>query len=113
MEWIKCSDKMPDAGVPVLAYVPNFCGGDRSRRVRAQYAPPKTLEQSPDADGGEYDEATDTYYCEEGWYETNEYEDIHWAVSDAVTHWMPLPEAPNAELTRRGYNPDGKTPEGN
>lgn len=66
MEWIKCSDKMPDAGMQVIAYVPNFYGGGRSRRIRAQYAPPKTLEQQPEADSGEYDEATDTYYCEEG-----------------------------------------------
>jgi len=96
MQWIKCSDKMPEAGVPVIAYVPNYGRGENSRRIRAQYAPPKTLAQHADCDGGEYDEATDTYYCKDGWYETNEYEEVHWGVSDTVTHWMPLPEAPNA-----------------
>jgi hypothetical protein len=31
-----------------------------------------------------------------GWYETNEYEETHWAVSDPVTHWMKLPDPPAA-----------------
>ena len=93
-EWIKCTDRMPEASVSVMAFVPSFCGGGKSRRIRAQYAPPKTLEQNYYAEGGEYDEATDTYYCKEGWYETNEYEDIHWGVTDEVTHWMPLPNPP-------------------
>ena len=95
MTWIACDKEMPPAGVPVLAYVPSYFGGGHDRRIRAQYAPPKTLEQSPDAEGGEYDEESDTFYCTEGWYETNEYEEIHWAVTDPVTHWMHLPSPPN------------------
>lgn len=93
-KWIRCEDEMPKSGVPIIAFIPAFGGGTKSRRIRAQYAADKTLEQSVDADGGVYDEATDTYYCEEGWYETNEYEEVHWAVSNKVTHWMPLPEIP-------------------
>ena len=101
MEWVKCSDQMPPPGVPVLAYVPTYCGGEYSRRIRAAYAPAKTLEQHIDAEGGDYDEATDTYWCEAGWYETNEYEECHWRVSDPVTHWMRLPpEPPNASHER-------------
>jgi len=100
MEWVKCSDQMPAPGVPVIAYVPTYCGGEYSRRIRAAYVPPKTLELHIDAEGGDYDEETDTYWCEEGWYEQNEYEECHWRVSDEVTHWMPLPPEPsNAELT--------------
>lgn len=91
--WIKVSDRLPRPGVPVLAFVaPNESG--KTRTIRAQHAPPKTLEQSPDADSGEYDEATDTFYCEEGWYETNEYEEVHWNVGGVVTHWMALPLPP-------------------
>lgn len=93
-KWVKCSDEMPPPGVPVIAYVPNFSGGGHGRRIRAAYAPPKTLPLHIDAEGGEYDEETDTYWCDEGWYEQNEYEDCHWAVVDAVTHWMPLPPPP-------------------
>lgn len=78
-----------------MAFIPSYFDGGKSRRIRAQYVPPKTLEQSLECEGGEYDEETDTFYCEEGWYETNEYEDVHWAVIDAVSHWMPLPDAPS------------------
>lgn len=97
MNWIKTSEQMPPAGVPVIAFVPSYFGGGKYRQIRAQYAPAKTLEQSPEAEGGEYDEETDTFYCEQGWYETNEYEEIHWSVSDPVTHWMRLPEPPVEE----------------
>lgn len=100
VSWTKCTDRMPEAGIPVIAFVPSFHGGGRSRRIRAQYAPPKTLELSPYAEGGEYDEATDTYYCEEGWYESNEYEEVHWAVTDTVTHWAPLQAPPNDSTDR-------------
>ena len=62
--------------------------------LRTQHAPPKTLGLSPEAEGGIYDEETDTFYCEEGWYETNEFEEVHWNIHGIVTHWMPLPEPP-------------------
>jgi hypothetical protein len=63
------------------------------------HAPPKTLSEE---DYGEfltdpdYDEATDTTYWPEGWYECNENEETHWQVHEEVTHWMPLPEVPHA-----------------
>jgi hypothetical protein len=57
------------------------------------YAAAKTLEAADDEDG-EYDEERDAYFVKPGWYETNEYEEVHWAVHDPVTHWMPLPEPP-------------------
>lgn len=98
MRWVSVDDRMPDAGVPVIAFVaPNEFG--KTRRIRAQYAPPNTLEQAPECGGGYYDEDTDKYYCEEGWYETNEYEEIHWAVGGVVTYWMPLPNQPGTEQT--------------
>ncbi len=91
--WIPTSKEMPPAGVPVLACVaPNEYGN--VRRIRAQYAPPMTLEQSPECEGGTYCEETDTYYVDEGWYETNEYEDVNWNVGGTVTHWMALPLPP-------------------
>ena len=96
MEWINVLEKMPPPNVPVLAFVSDFCGVvGKVRRIRAMYAPPKTLELHIDAEGGDYDEETDTYWCEEGWYEANVYEECHWRVCDHVTHWMLLPEAPN------------------
>lgn len=87
-------DGLPKSGVPVIAFVINAAG--KSRRIRAMYAAEKTLPLDADCDdpGAVFDEETDTLYCPEGWYETNEYEETHWGVSDPVTHWMPLPEAP-------------------
>lgn len=92
-KWTPITERMPEPGVPVIALVnPNEYG--KKRRIRAQWAPSKTLEQDWDAEGGIYDEETDKYYCEEGWYETNEFEEVHWAVSGTVTHWQPLPAYP-------------------
>ena len=109
MEWKNAFEEMPPPNVPVLAFIPAYGGGDKSRRIRAMYAPAKTLEVSDDADGGEYDESTDTYYCEAGWYETNEYEDTHWSVGDRVTHWMPLPPPPNASFSREPERSGGES----
>ena len=93
--WIKVSDRLPRSGSMVLAFVaPNEYG--KTRTIRAQYAAPFTLVLSEDCDGGEYDEVTDTVYCKEGWYETNEYEEVHCNVDGVVTHWMALPLPPTA-----------------
>jgi hypothetical protein len=99
--WIPVSEGLPRSGIPVLAAYLNVLG--KARVVRAEYAPPKTLPLAEDCDdeGGEYDEETDTYYCSPGWYESNDNEEVHWRITDEVTHWQPLPahpskEAPNA-----------------
>lgn len=92
--WIPVTEKMPEPGVPVIALVnPNEWG--KKYRIRAQWAPAKTLELDFDAEGGQYDEETDKYYCDEGWYETNEFEDVHWNVHGTITHWQPLPPYPD------------------
>ena len=94
--WIPVSEGPPDSGVPVIAFVEKVYGGN-TRRLRAQYAAPKTLEQSPECEGGEYDEETDAYYCKEGWYESNEFEETHWRIEGEVTSWQSLPPAPEGE----------------
>lgn len=98
--WVSIEERLPESGVPVIAAVRN--SHDKLRRIRAQYAAPKTLEVGDEAavDFGEYDEESDTYYCPQGWYETNEYEETHWAVDGRVTHWMPLPVSPLPEVPR-------------
>ena len=98
-EWIKTSDRMPKNGVPVIAFVASFEGGKHSRRIRAMYTTKGRLEVHPDHadDFGEYDEDKDDYFCPEGWYENNCYEEVHFHVANEVTHWMPLPKEPTDE----------------
>ena len=95
--WISVTDALPKSGATVLACYRNRLG--KLRRIRAHWIAAKTAEaNSEDWDQcSEYDEATDTYYVTEGWYECID----NWvdysavAVSEGeVTHWMPLPEAP-------------------
>ena len=45
----------------------------------------------------EYDEENDAYLIPEGWWESVEYGEEFSAVSDFVTHWMPLPQPPKEE----------------
>ena len=86
--WTATADKMPEPCMNVLAY------NGKKQPIRAMWVPAKTLEASGDGDFGEYDEATDEMWWPEGWYETNAYEETHWLVDGPVTHWMPLPAAP-------------------
>jgi hypothetical protein len=99
-EWISVKNKMPESGVPVIAFVVDAHAGKYTRTIRASYAAAKTLEQSPDCDGGEYDADADVYWCDEGWYEDNFFEETHWAVDGTVTHWMPLPDPPKGSVVK-------------
>jgi hypothetical protein len=98
-EWVAVSDRLPRSNVIVLAHYKNSHG--HNRRIRAEWAQSKTLEASDNWDGdAEYDEATDTYYCPQGWYERidnwDEFSSI--AVHEGeITHWMPMPAAPQQE----------------
>ena len=85
MNWIKCADKMPEQGVPVIAYIPNFNGGNHARRIRAIWVEADTIEA---------DEDFEHEYLPAGWYEYGEYSESMDAVSDAITHWRPLPDKP-------------------
>ena len=94
---------MPEAAPPapcmkVIATYVNSLGNRRT--IMAKWIPGKTEEaHSLDDEFGEYDEATDTTYVPEGWYEViDNFDDCTFvAVSEGViTHWMPLPEAPDA-----------------
>lgn len=102
--WVAVSERLPDPGIPVLVYCKNSHG--KGRRLRAEWCPRWTVESvcDDDSDNYEYSEEKDQYYVNEGWYETNEFEETHWKIDRPVTHWMPLPEPPEADntLTRSG-----------
>ena len=98
--WISVTDALPKSGVTVLACYRNRLG--KLRRIRAHWIAAKTVEaNTEDWDQcSEYDEATDTYYVTEGWFECidnwGDYSAVAVGEGD-VTHWMPLPEAPRKE----------------
>ena len=97
-DWIAVTDHLPGSGMPVLV----ACG---KKVLRAAHAAKFALSEDDwgywnDGEGADYNEADDTTYWPEGWYEWNEQEETHWAITDdLVTHWMRLPKAPNVELT--------------
>ena len=89
--WTKLPWQLPEPGMPVLLDI------GKKYPIRAMWAPAKTLEASNDSDDvGDYDEATDAYYCPEGWYEWNEHEEIHWRVTETPRAWAPLPPTTSA-----------------
>ena len=97
MNWISVKERLPQGyESPVLAYYKNSLGN--GRRVKAFYAPEKTIESDPEGDSyDEYDEDTETYYLREGWYECiDNWEDFSsvYIYQGNITHWMPLPEPP-------------------
>lgn len=82
-EWIKCSERLPEVGVYVLAYIdgeiePCVCCLENKKSL--------------------FDEHTTEWEPSFTHYETAGYDHV---ISDIdqgkVTHWMPLPQPPEAE----------------
>lgn len=85
--WIDVSAHLPEPGKAVLLDI------GKKTPIRALWAAKATVEAGADADESwvEYDEASGTTYCPEGWYEWNEHEETHWAVSATPLRWMSIP----------------------
>jgi hypothetical protein len=94
-QWVLVSERKPTNHRPVLAHYKNKLGN--SRIIRAEWIAAKTVEADEESDNSEHDEATDTHYVPEGWYERinnwDDYSSVRVYDGD-VTHWMLLPEAP-------------------
>ena len=87
--WISVDARLPEPNTPVLLDI------GKKFTIRALWAEKHTVRVGTDVDDwGEYDEETDEYYCPEGWYEWNEHEEVHWAVSETPRAWRELPPTP-------------------
>ncbi|HQS22749.1 DUF551 domain-containing protein [Acidovorax sp.] len=85
--WISVDARLPEPNTPVLLDI------GKMFPLRALWAGKHTVSVGTDVDDwGEYDEKTDEYYCPEGWYEWNEHEEVHWAVSETPRAWRELPQ---------------------
>lgn len=87
--WIHATVLLPASGAKVLAW-------DGKNILRAMYAKRFTEEVRPggEEEATEYSEGMDGYFLIEGWYEHNEFDEVHWTIENPVTHWMPLPAPP-------------------
>ncbi len=76
MEWVKCSDRMPENDQYVLVYHwDDF-------HITVGYFESHNVQFYIESDGSKF-------YTDDGW-ET----EIPWAQKGPVTHWMPLPNPP-------------------
>lgn len=101
-KWISVDERLPDNEQDVIICAKRRHYSDTSRFIyiiaKAFYTDGKHDTEhtayvwSDDFVDMEYDEKNDAYKIPEGWWESVEYEDEFCAVSDFVTHWMPLPE---------------------
>ena len=104
-KWIPCKDKMPEPDQLVLMQCrgKKWPSGYRYFPVIGVWIPPLTVKaedkwaQDYDTEDLEvYDEDTDTFYCEAGWYEETTQGDgdgMSWKMHADVIAWMPLPAA--------------------
>lgn len=97
-EWMSVEKALPDNNVRVLAVLAT----PRPIAIVAWYVRARAISANDanfdpyddDEVTSDYDEETGTHYVPVGWYEDCESGNIYYRVSDAVTHWLPLPEPP-------------------
>lgn len=99
MQWIAVSARLPENKVgkygitePTVVLCTDGKGWYKAYYVKYHEINCEDMLYEGDAD---YDEATDSHYWSEGWYEcSSENEDTDWALGAVITHWMPLPKPP-------------------
>lgn len=104
VRWIPVTERMPDNEVDVLICVERRHYSDPGKFIRfvvkafhtdgLKNTEDSAYAWSTDYTDMEYNEESDVYIIPEGWWECVEYGEEFCAVSDFVTHWMPLPKPP-------------------
>ena len=89
--WICVKDAMPEKGKEVFAHFQNI--KDKPRVIKAFFINRFSVEAEHFEGDAEYDGHGNAYWPE-GWYENNEFEEVHCKVDATITHWMPIPEPP-------------------
>lgn len=99
-EWVSVEEGLPDAEKEVRLFCINPNG--YSYQCQGFYVPPGMRRDDSDYSWDweccdQYDEASDDYFVNPGWYESSHNWDEYSAfgIADKVTHWMPLPEPPD------------------
>ena len=98
MTWINLQEQRPLDNAKVLATYRNSHG--KRRTLMAIWVPKFSVET--DGDYCEYNEADDTHYTPEGWYECIENWPEHTAVAineGEIDYWMMPPQFPNDEIS--------------
>lgn len=101
-EWVSVEEGLPDAEKEVRL----FCITPNGYKYQCQgfYVPPGMHRDDSDYSWDweccdQYDEDSDDYFVNPGWYESGHNWDEYSAfgIADKVTYWMPLPEPPGME----------------
>ena len=99
-EWVSVEERLPDAEKEVRL----FCVTPNGYKYQCQgfYVPPGMRRDDSDYSWDweccdQYDEDSDDYFVNPGWYESSHNWDEYSAfgIADKVTHWMPLPAPPD------------------
>ena len=106
-EWIPVKERLPENEQDVIICAERRCYSNPNSFIRivakAFYTDGKhdtehtAYAWNNDYIDMEYDEENDAYLIPEGWWESIEYREEFSAVSDFVTHWMPMPQPPKGE----------------
>lgn len=100
--WVSVEERLPDAEKEVRL----FCVTPNGYKYQCQgfYVPPGMRRDDSDYSWDweccdQYDEDSDDYFVNPGWYESSHNWDVYSAfgIADKVTYWMPLPEPPGKE----------------
>jgi len=91
--FIAVADSMPPSGRLVFAAFVNSYG--MQRIVRAFWADTRDVEVPEDPyETCDHDEESGIVWLHPGWYEECDGSEDFYAITDEVTHWMPMPESP-------------------
>ena len=98
--WIPVTERLPEPEQPVLVV---YVYGNKPCVTKAIYEDGSILSDdsflvwSEIWEYGNYDEETDSYFIPRGWWEYGDFAEFDSEIDYPITHWMPIPEAPEVE----------------